>query len=156
MPPATAITTRGRSPIDCRLALRMKYRSIASQSSKSVMTPSLSGRSAIIESGVRPSICRANLPTAVPLPRTRRVPFCSATNRGFFQRNAHALDGDECVRRPQIDGQIGTKPLPQPIQHPCRCRFYTRGSHRVGYRAITIRPTRCYSPGTPGRAAEFV
>ena len=37
---------------------------------------------ATIESGVRPNICRASFPTAVPCPRTRRVPFCRATTDG--------------------------------------------------------------------------
>ena len=42
----------------------MKWRSICSVTSKSAMTPSFSGRMAVIEPGVRPSIRFASTPTA--------------------------------------------------------------------------------------------
>ena len=47
-----------------------------------MITPSCSGLTAVIDSGVRPSICRASLPTAVPRPSTLRVPFSRATTEG--------------------------------------------------------------------------
>ena len=42
----------------------MKWRSIFSVTSKSAITPSLSGRIAVIVPGVRPSIRFASMPTA--------------------------------------------------------------------------------------------
>ena len=42
----------------------MKWRSISSVTSKSAITPSLSGRIAVIVPGVRPSIRFASMPTA--------------------------------------------------------------------------------------------
>ena len=57
------MTTRGR---DQRLvcALRMKWRSICSVTSKSAITPWRSGRVAEIVAGVRPIIRCASSPTA--------------------------------------------------------------------------------------------
>jgi hypothetical protein len=48
-------------------ALRMKYESIFSVTSKSAMTPSFNGRMATMLPGVRPSILFAALPTATTL-----------------------------------------------------------------------------------------
>ena len=42
----------------------MKWRSISSVTSKSAMTPSFSGRMAVIVPGVRPSMRLASMPTA--------------------------------------------------------------------------------------------
>src|SRR5665647_2548503 len=52
-PLGTQITTRGCAQRFC-MTLRMKWRSICSVTSKSAMTPSLSGRTALIVAGVRP------------------------------------------------------------------------------------------------------
>ena len=46
----------------------MKWRSICSVTSKSAITPSLSGRIAVIVPGVRPSIRFASTPTACTSP----------------------------------------------------------------------------------------
>ena len=53
--------------------------------SKSLMTPSFSGRMAVIEPGVLPSISLATRPTALPFCRTRLVPFLTATTLGSFR-----------------------------------------------------------------------
>jgi len=56
----TQMTMRGRARVRRLWARWMKYRSIASVISKSAMTPSLIGRMAWIEPGVRPSISLAS------------------------------------------------------------------------------------------------
>ena len=66
IPDGIAITTRGLKKLRRPWTLRMKYESIASVISKSVMTPSFSGRMAVIEPGVFPSISLATAPTALP------------------------------------------------------------------------------------------
>ncbi len=58
------MTTRGRTQPLRLCALRMKYVSICSVTSKSAMTPSFIGRMATMLPGVRPSISLASLPTA--------------------------------------------------------------------------------------------
>ncbi len=50
------------------MVLRMKWRNICSVTSKSAMTPSLSGRTALIVAGVRPSMRFASEPTACTSP----------------------------------------------------------------------------------------
>jgi hypothetical protein len=62
----------------------MKYRSIASVTSKSAITPSFMGRTAEMFPGVRPSISLAALPTASTflVPLLRR---CTATTEGSLQ-----------------------------------------------------------------------
>ena len=55
---------RGRTRV-CRLCARlMKWRIMASVTSKSAMTPSFIGRMATTFPGVRPSMSLASLPTA--------------------------------------------------------------------------------------------
>ena len=65
---------RGRTRVRALWAFRMKYRSIASVTSKSAMTPSLIGRIATMFPGVRPIIRFASIPTASTflVPRTSR------------------------------------------------------------------------------------
>src|SRR5689334_10611178 len=48
------------------------------------MTPSLSGRMAVMLPGVLPSISLATSPTALPSCKTRLVPFLTATTLGSF------------------------------------------------------------------------
>ncbi len=78
MPEGTAMTTRGRTILRRLCTFVMKCRSIASVISKSAMTPSLSGRTATMLAGVRPSMRLASLPTA----RTMLVPALTATTEG--------------------------------------------------------------------------
>ena len=84
IPDGIAMTTRGLKKLRLPMALRMKYDSIASVISKSAMTPSCSGRIALMDPGVLPSIVLATRPTALPLSRTRLVPFLTATTEGSF------------------------------------------------------------------------
>ena len=91
---------------------------MASHNSKSVMTPSLSGRTAVIESGVRPSICLASLPTAVPSPENPPAPLLQGDNRRLVHDHASTLHSDQRVRRPKVDGQIGAKPVAQTFSIP--------------------------------------
>jgi hypothetical protein len=58
--------------------------SIASVISKSLITPSLSGRTAVMLPGVLPSISLATQPTACPFLSTWLVPFFTATTLGSF------------------------------------------------------------------------
>ena len=77
-PEGTPTTTRGRTNDLERIALRMKYFSIACVTSKSAMTPSFIGRMATMLPGVRPIICFASSPTA----RTSPVSLFIATTDG--------------------------------------------------------------------------
>jgi len=72
---------RGRTRNLCFWTRWMNSRSRSSVTSKSAMTPSLSGRMAWISSGVRPSISFASVPTAL----TRPVAFSTATTEGSFR-----------------------------------------------------------------------
>ena len=63
-PCGTQTSTFGFDQPPRRLTLRMKCLIISSATSKSAITPSLSGRIAWIDSGVRPSISLASSPTA--------------------------------------------------------------------------------------------
>ena len=78
------MTTRGAIQL-LPIALRMKYRSIASVTSKSLMTPSLSGRTASMLPGVLPSISFATWPTAMPSFMTLPVLVLTATTLGSLR-----------------------------------------------------------------------
>ena len=76
-PDGTQTTTRGCAKrFWC--TFWMKWRSICSVTSKSAMTPSFSGRIAVIEPGVRPSMRLASTPTAWTSP----VRWSIATTEG--------------------------------------------------------------------------
>ena len=64
MPDGTQMTMRGLTRVWRLWARLMKWRIIASVTSKSAMTPSFMGRMATMLPGVRPSISLASLPTA--------------------------------------------------------------------------------------------
>ena len=66
-PDGTQTITRGRARRPCR-ACWMKWRSICWVTPTSRITPSRSGRVAVIVAGVRPSIRRASAPTATTSP----------------------------------------------------------------------------------------
>ena len=63
IPDGAQMTIRGRAKRECS-TLSRNWRSIASVTSKSAITPWRSGRSAEIEAGVRPIIRCASEPTA--------------------------------------------------------------------------------------------
>ena len=67
IPDGAHMTTRGRA-VRLGWAVRMKWRSMASVTSKSAMTPWRSGRVAEIVAGVRPIIRLASKPTACTSP----------------------------------------------------------------------------------------
>ena len=67
MPDGAQMTIRGRAKRDCK-TLPTNWRSIASVTSKSAITPCRSGRSAEIVAGVRPIIRCASAPTACTSP----------------------------------------------------------------------------------------
>src|SRR5262245_39052604 len=64
MPDGTQTTIRGLAKYRRRCTRWMKYRSICSAASKSAITPSLSGRIAVMLPGVRPIIFLASWPNA--------------------------------------------------------------------------------------------
>ena len=66
-PDGTQTTTRGCAK-RCWCTFWMKWRSICSVTSKSAITPSFSGRIALIVPGVRPSMRFASSPTACTSP----------------------------------------------------------------------------------------
>ena len=85
MPEGTAMTTRGPNGVCLPCTLRMKYASIASVISKSLITPSLSGRIGGDRTG---RACRAfpwpPSPRRCRSCRTTLVPFFTATTLGSF------------------------------------------------------------------------
>ncbi len=100
-PEGTQITTRGWAHLFW-FTLRMKWRSICSVTSKSAMTPSLSGRMALIEPGVRPE-------HALGL-GADRVDFAGAMVDGddgrLGEHDAAAADVHEGVGGAQVDGHV--------------------------------------------------
>jgi len=81
MPVGTQMMMRGRTRRRELWTLEMKWRSMASVTSKSAMTPSFMGRMATMLPGVRPSIFLASAPTASTL-LTPRASFLTATTDG--------------------------------------------------------------------------
>ena len=67
------MTMCGRVNEPALMALRTKYLSMAAVTSKSAMTPSFNGRTAMMDSGVRPSIFRASSPTLSTRPVVRSI-----------------------------------------------------------------------------------
>ena len=80
----------------------MKCRSISSVTSKSAITPSFSGRMALIVPGVRPSMRLASIPTAWTSPVRESI----ATTLGSLRHDAAATHVDERVGRAEIDRHI--------------------------------------------------
>ena len=79
MPEGTHTMTFGLTRKTClSMIVLRKYRSIFSVTSKSAMTPSFSGRTARMPSGVRPSMRLASRPMPLILP----VAFSIATTEG--------------------------------------------------------------------------
>ncbi len=76
-PLGTQITMRVRG-LRPGTALRTKCRIISSAASKSLITPSLRGRIAVMEPGVRPMVSLASVPTA----SAWRAPALTATTDG--------------------------------------------------------------------------
>ena len=81
IPEGTQMMIRGRTHVRRRRAFWMNSRRRSSVFSKSAITPSLSGRTATISSGVRPSMLFASLPTAMTFPVVRST----ATTEGSFR-----------------------------------------------------------------------
>ena len=79
-PEGTQTTTRGRARRLDRAA-RMKWRSICSVTSKSAITPSFSGRVAVMLAGVRPSIALASRPTARTWPSRLSIATTEGSER---------------------------------------------------------------------------
>ena len=101
MAEGTQIKTLGRlsrpTPTRCRSTL-----SIRSVTSKSVMAPPRSGRSATMYPGVRPIICHAS----VPMASTSRLRESARDHGRLVQHQALPLGVDQCVGRAEIDGQV--------------------------------------------------
>ena len=85
-----------------RCTFWMKYRNIFSVMSKSAMTPSRSGRMAVMLAGVRPIIRLASMPTA------SARPFCelTATTDGSLRDDSLTTDEHEGVRGAQVDSHV--------------------------------------------------
>jgi hypothetical protein len=65
------------------------------------MTPSFSGRMAVMEPGVLPSISLATRPTALPFCRTRLVPFLTATTLGSLRTMPSPLTQTSVLQVPR-------------------------------------------------------
>ena len=79
----------------------MKWLSIGSVTSKSAITPSLSGRIAVIEPGVRPKSALLP-PDGVDLAVAR----VDRHDRGLGEDDAADADVDEGVGRAEVDGHV--------------------------------------------------
>ena len=79
-PEGTQTTTRGWAK-RLEWTCLMKWRSICSVTSKSAITPSLSGRIAVIVPGVRPSIRFASTPTAWTWPLRESIATTEGSER---------------------------------------------------------------------------
>ena len=80
----------------------MKWRSICSVTSKSAMTPSFSGRMALMLPGVRPSIRLASMPDGVDLARA----LVDGDHRRLGQHDAAPAHVDERVGGAEVDGHV--------------------------------------------------
>ena len=110
-PEGTQTTTRGWAKrFWC--TFWMKWRSICSVTSKSAITPSLSGRIAVIVPGVRPSIRFASTPTACTSP----VRWSIATTEGSREHDPAAADVDERVGGAEVDGHVTAAEAGQMIE----------------------------------------
>ncbi len=79
MPDGTQITTRGLEKRRVGSAFFIRARSICSAASKSAITPSWSGRIAVMPDGVRPMVRLASDPTAITSPDA----FTATTDGSF-------------------------------------------------------------------------
>jgi len=80
----------------------MKWRSISSVTSKSAITPSLSGRIAEIVPGVRPSMRLASIPTACTSPVRASI----ADDAGLREHDAASAHVHERVGRAEVHGHV--------------------------------------------------
>ena len=91
----------------------MKYRIIFSVTSKSAMTPSFSGRTALMWPGVRPIIRFASLPTARMWP----VFWLMRHDRRLVEDDTAAAHVDERVRGAEVDGHVTAEVLEGAFEH---------------------------------------
>ena len=123
----SSIRGRGMRPTrSCTLFT--KYLIICSVTSKSLMTPSRSGRTAMIEAGVRPTIRLASAPIA----STRLVLASIATTDGSEMTMPAVADVDERVGRAEVDADVTGEEAEESVEHargaiPC---WWTRGRER--------------------------
>src|SRR3954462_5951311 len=115
----------------------MKWRSICSVTSKSAITPSLSGRIAWIVPGVRPSMRLASMPTAW----TSSVRESIATTDG----------SDSTIPRPRTYTSVFAVPRSTAMSRPPKPVRYEKKPIEVeGRRSAGVRPCRRTGPA-PGR-----
>ena len=119
----------------------MKYRIICSVTSKSLMTPSRSGRMATMLAGVRPTIRFASAPMA----STRFVRVSMATTLRLADDDAAVADRDERVGRAEVDPDVVAEEAEQAVeesQGPSRVCSGRRPVARQGGRVFD-EPMRC-------------
>ena len=96
-----------------------KYLIICSVTSKSLMTPSRSGRTAMIEAGVRPTMRLASAPIA----RTRLVLASIATTDGSRDHDPAIAHVHERVGRAEVDPDVAGEEAEESVEHEGRGRF---------------------------------
>src|SRR5215213_7806565 len=135
-PEGTHTTTRGCAQrFWC--TFWMKWRSISSVTSKSAITPSLSGRIAEIVPGVRPSMRFASIPTAWTSPVRESI----ATTEG----------SESTIPRPRTYTSVFAVPRSTAMSRPPRPVRYEKKPIEVeGRRSAGVRPCRRTGPA-PGR-----
>ena len=115
---------RGRGIMPTRSwTLSTKYLIICSVTSKSLMTPSRSGRTAMMLAGVRPTIRLASAPTA----STRLVLASMATTDGSLMTMPAIADVDQRVGRPEVDPDVAGEDAEDPVEHVAGGSFVRRG-----------------------------
>ena len=108
----SSIRGRGMRPTrSC--TLWTKYLIICSVTSKSLMTPSRSGRTAMMLAGVRPTMRLASAPIA----RTFLVLRVDGHHAGLADDDAAVADVDERVGRAEVDADVAGEEAEEGVEH---------------------------------------
>ena len=145
----SSIRGRGMSPTRSWTRCT-KYLIICSVTSKSLMTPSRSGRTAMMLAGVRPTMRLASAPTS----STLRVPGIDGDHAGLADDDAPATHVDEGVGSAEVDPDIAGEPSKEGVKHgwggPLRGELVVRTG---GHPSPGVRPVR--GPRTLGSRATW-
>ncbi len=138
MPEETLTTTRGRTNQRRLWARAMKYCSIFWATSKSAMTPSLSGRMATMVPGRAPE---HGLGLAAH-GQHGAVGLAQGDDGRLVEDDALAVDEDQGVGRAQIDGQIAGEHPAEPREHRMLLSRLVSGRKRSGGPPVPERVSR--------------
>ena len=145
-PDGMPTSTRGRGMRAYRSwTLLMKYRIICSVTSKSLMTPSRSGRMATMFAGVRPTMRFASAPMA----STRFDALVHGDHARLADHDPAVAHRDEGVRRAEVDPDVVAEEAEQAVEE-------SQGPSRVSSLVIAgPGPTDAVRPSTAERGATL-